>query len=216
MPVLESQPPPKIEKITFSEELTDLAGHFGDRAVTVGESLAATQGRGYNLLLVLVALPFLTPIPLPGFSIPFGVAAALIGSRLALGKQPWLPERFLARPLPPKFLPVLIRAASRVMRWMEYVLRSRLTWVYENSLLRRASGVGIALSGLFLMLPFPIPFSNALPASTVLLFAAGTLERDGLFFFAGCLSLVLTTSFFAALAYGGVEGLQFVQQWFRV
>lgn len=216
MPVLESQPPPKIEKITFSEELTDLAGHFGDRAVTVGEILAATQGRGYNLLLVLVALPFLTPIPLPGFSIPFGVAAALIGSRLALGKQPWLPERFLARPLPPKFLPVLIRAASRVMRWMEYVLRSRLTWVYENSLLRRASGVGIALSGLFLMLPFPIPFSNALPASTVLLFAAGTLERDGLFFLAGCLSLVLTISFFAALAYGGMGGLQFVQQWFKL
>lgn len=204
---------PRGENPTFSQELTAVAEQFGDGSVTVAEILNATKGRGFNLLLVLVALPFLTPIPLPGFSIPFGVAAALIGAREALGKRPWLPERLLSRPLPPKFLPSLIRAASRVMRWLEYVLRPRFGWVYENELLRRAAGAGIAISGVYLTLPLPIPFSNSLPAFSVLLFAAGALERDGLFFVGGCLSLLISTTFFVALAYGGAEGLQVVHQW---
>src|SRR5262245_3345927 len=66
----------------FSEELNALAARFGDQPVCLGDLLAATQGRGYNLLLVLIALPFLTPVPLPGFSIPFGLVVACLGARM--------------------------------------------------------------------------------------------------------------------------------------
>src|SRR5512137_611755 len=77
----------------FSEELRQLAGQFGERRASLGEILAATQGRGFNLLLVLISLPFITPIPLPGFSGPFGLVVVLVGMRLAMGKRPWLPRR---------------------------------------------------------------------------------------------------------------------------
>jgi hypothetical protein len=46
-------------------------------------------------LLLLIGLPFLTPVPLPGFSTPFGFLVLLIGARLALGRQPWLPKTIL-------------------------------------------------------------------------------------------------------------------------
>jgi hypothetical protein len=38
------------------------------------------------------------------------------------------------------------------------------------------------LSGLLMLLPLPIPLTNTLPALTVVLLAAGAIERDGLFF----------------------------------
>ncbi len=69
---------------TFSEELRHLANHFTDRPATLAAILAATRGRGFDLLLVLICLPFLTPIPLLVLSTPFGLVVFLIGTRLAL------------------------------------------------------------------------------------------------------------------------------------
>ena len=165
-------------RIRFSEELQQLIRTFDGRPVKVGEILQATKGRGFHLLLVCIALPFVTPIPLPGFSIPFGVAVALIGARLAMGRKPWLPQRILDYQLPPQFLAKLLSSASRVVRWIEYLLRPRLIFMQEGVIFRRVAGLLIAISGLYLIIPLPIPFSNSLPACTVLLLSAGALERD--------------------------------------
>jgi hypothetical protein len=192
----------KVPHLRFSEELQQLTQAFEGRPVKVSEILLATKGRGFHLLLVCIALPFVTPIPLPGFSIPFGVAVALIGARMALGQKPWLPQRILEYQLPPQFLGKLLRSASRVVRWIEYLLRPRLTFMQERVVFRRVAGLLIAISGLYLIIPLPIPFSNSLPAWTVLLLSAGALERDGLFFVGGCVSFVLTTTFFVLLATG--------------
>lgn len=88
----EPEPAPRR---AFSAELRYLASQFGERPATLGALLAATQGRGIDLLLLLLALPFLTPIPLLGLSTPFGLVVGLIGMRLAVGRRPWLPQRLL-------------------------------------------------------------------------------------------------------------------------
>jgi hypothetical protein len=62
-----------------------------------------------------------------------------------------------------------------------------------------------------LMLPFPLPFSNSLPAWTVLLLSAGALGRDGLLFFGGCLMFLLSLAFFALVAFGGVEAFELLR-----
>lgn len=193
---------------TFSLELRELIIRFDDRPVRLAEVLEATQGRGYHLLLVLIALPFVGPIPLPGFSIPFGFAVTLVGARLALDQKPWLPERLLQRELPPHFLGKVINAASRIMQGLEFFLRPRLRFVRQHAIFERIAGLLIAISGLMLMLPFPLPFSNSLPAWTVLLLAAGTLGRDGLFFFAGCVSFATSVAYFALVFLGGIEAIE--------
>jgi hypothetical protein len=199
-------------KSTFSEELRKLAERFAERPVQLGEILDATHGRGINLLLVLIALPFLTPIPLPGFSIPFGLVVAIIGARMALGQKPWLPQKLLRRELPPRHLSRLLKAASRVVKWLEWFLRPRLALMNDSVISRRLAGALITLSGLFLIVPLPVPFSNSLPACTVLLLAAGALERDGLAFLAGCGLFAVTTAFFLLLALGGAEAEQRLQK----
>lgn len=192
---------------TFSAELRELISRFDDRPARFGEILEATQGRGYHLLLLLIALPFVGPVPLPGFSIPFGLAVTLIGTRLALDRKPWLPRRLLERELPAHTLTKWLGGISRIMRGVEYFLRPRWGFVPDHAVFGRVAGFLIALSGLMLMLPFPLPFSNSLPAWTVILLSAGALGRDGLFFFAGCAAFVLSVFFFALVAVGGMEAI---------
>src|SRR5688572_13594976 len=79
----------------LSEELAALVEAFAERSVTLQEVLEVLHGRAYTLLLFFLALPFCTPIPLPGVSTPFGIVIALIGFRLSLGQKPWLPKKLL-------------------------------------------------------------------------------------------------------------------------
>lgn len=190
---------------TFSEELRHLANQFTDRPATLAAILAATHGRGFNLLLVLICLPFLTPIPLLVLSTPFGLVVFMIGARLALGRRPWLPRRLLERELPSGFITKLLSAATRVVRWLEVLLRPRLRFLHEQVLFQRVSGVLIMISGLLLLLPLPVPLTNTLPALTVILLASGAMERDGVFFLAGCVAFAVAAAYFGALAFGGAH-----------
>ena len=105
----------------FSEDLKDLAGQFAERSVNLGELLRRTQGRGINLLLMTAAIPFVTTIPVPGFSIPFGLVAIIAGTRMASGKAPWLPQKLLSRELPSRFVTRLLNTSSRVAKWLEHL-----------------------------------------------------------------------------------------------
>lgn len=201
IPVLRALP----ARPKFSQELRRLAEQFADRPARLSEILAATQGRGFNLLLLVIGLPFLTPIPLPGLSTPLGFVVLLIGARLALGHRPWLPEKILHRQLPARFITKLLGAASRMVRGLEVLLRPRLDFLHEQWIYRRIAGTLIMISGLLLLLPLPIPLSNSLPALTVVLLAAGAMERDGIFFLAGCAVFSATLAFFGLLAFGGAH-----------
>jgi len=70
---------------------------------------------------------------------------------------------------------------------------------------RRVAGAIIMKSGLLLLLPLPIPLTNSFPALTIVLIAAGALERDGLFFLAGCGVFASTLVYFTLLAIFGTH-----------
>jgi len=209
-----SAPPPDVsptKQSAFSAELDELVARFEDRPVRLIEILEATQGRGYHLLLLLIALPFVGPIPLPGFSIPFGLVVFLLGLRLALDRGPWLPRRVLQREISMSALRRLITATGRIVRAMETLVRPRLGFVPDHVVFSRIAGLLIAASGAMLMLPFPLPFSNSLPAWTVLLLSVGALGRDGLFFFAGCAMFLVSVAFFALVVFGGAEAFELLR-----
>ena len=198
----------------FSQELRGLAAQFADHPARVSEILAATKGRGFDFLLLLIGLPFLTPVPLPGLSTPFGFVVMVIGAQRAIGRGPWLPESFLRRELPARFITRVLVSGSRMVGGLEVLLRPRLEFLHGQWVYRRVAGMLIMVSGLLLLLPLPVPLSNSLPSLTVVLLAAGAMERDGLFFLAGCTMFVLTVAFFAVLAFGGAHILDSLRRIF--
>jgi len=197
----------KTAPLRLSEELGRLAEIFAERSVTLRELVDVIQGRAYTLLLILLSLPFCTPVPLPGVSTLVGSVIALIGFRLALRRKPWLPARLLDASLPPRFFANLLKAAKRLVSFLEWALHPRLAFLVDNGPAQHLYGAVVFISGVLLLLPLPVPFSNILPAFTVLLVSAALLERDGYCAIASLFSFALTLCFFAALAWGGTEGV---------
>ena len=163
----------------LSEELTVLHQQFAERPVTLREVILVLRGRAYDLLLILLALPFCTPIPLPGLSTPFGLVIAILALRLALGQHPWLPEKLQDKQLPPGFFGKLIAATAGVIRLLEKLLRPRLAPLTDHGWLRQLHAVTMVIAAVVLLLPLPIPLTNTFPGWVILLIASGLMERDG-------------------------------------
>ena len=136
--------------------------------------------RGLLILCMILTMPFLLPVSIPGSSIPFGAIIALHGVGIVTHRAPWLPERLMNRRLAAHALvPLLARGAclfARLARWV-YPRPWPLT---HGPTIGRLNGILLALSGILLMSPLPLPLSNTLPAYRALFLAAGSLEHDAL------------------------------------
>lgn len=199
----------------LSADLRRVIEAFGHREVTLGEIIELMQQRAYLFLLLLIALPFSTPVPLPGLSTPFGMIIAFIGVRIACGLSPWLPDRMLRVRLPAKWLPKIFRAAERLVIWLEKFLKPRLSFVVQAPALRRLHGVIIAICGILLLLPLPIPMTNLFPALSVVLLACALLENDGYFSVAGGVVFLMAGGYFTLLGFGGTTALTATWDWVR-
>jgi len=199
----------------LSEELADLRDRSALGALTLREVIYTLGGRAYTLLVLLLALPFITPIPLPGLSTPFGLAIALIALRLTLGQRPWLPMKLQRKVLPPGFFGKLFAVAEKTIRIIEKLIRPRLTFLTDTLGLVQLHAVLMLTAALVLLLPIPIPFTNSFPAWAILLVAAGLLERDGAFILAGYLIFALGVLYFIFLGEAATALLQELGQWIR-
>jgi hypothetical protein len=197
----------------LSVELAQLRDAFAGRTATLREVIEVLAGRAYELLMILLVLPFLLPVSLPGLSTPFGLAVAVIGLQLALGRLPWLPRRLLDRQLPPGFFTKVVGVTAGVVKFLERALRPRLLAVTGARWLNGLHLFVVVVAGLLLALPMPIPFTNTFPAWTILLLAAGLMQRDGWFVLGGYVVLVATAVFFALLGGAITEALKHALHW---
>lgn len=203
--------PPLPRKL--SEELADLREQVGTRAVTLREVIYRLRGRAYSLLLILLCLPFTQPIPLPGLSTPIGLAIAFIAMRLALGQRPWLPKKLQRKILPAGFFAKTFAVAAWVLRILESFLRPRWPLICANRSALQIHALIMLIAALVLLLPLPIPFSNTFPGWTILLLAAGMLERDGLFILLGYVTFILGTAYFVLLGETANHLIHMFTQW---
>jgi hypothetical protein len=204
-------PPPR----RLSEELADLQARAGDRAVPLREVIFVLRQRAYLLLIVLLALPFIQPVPLPGLSTPLGLAIVLIALRLSLGQRPWLPMRIQRAKLPAGFFGKVLTFTARLLRFLESVLRPRWPALTGTGLLNQLHAIVILASASILLLPLPIPLSNLLPAWAIFLLACGLLERDGLFIALGYVAFVIGAAYFFLLGSIANEAIQHLWEWLR-
>ena len=199
--------------LKLSEELSNLRARAGERAVTLREVLYVLGGRAYLVLVVLLVLPFVSPISIPGLSTPFGLAIALIALRLALGQRPLLSKELQRKTLPAGFITKLFGVAGKVLQFLEKFLRPRLTVLTDTRMLQRLHAGLMLIAAITLLLPLPIPLTNTFPAWAILLLAAGLLERDGVFILGGYTVFVAGVLYFVFLGEAAEHLVQVLLHW---
>lgn len=166
--------------------------------VSLGELVASLETRAFGIVLMLLAIPNLTPGPtIPFFSTFFGLPLIFVAGQMMLGYQaPWIPERLARVLIPRRRLSETIAAALPRLRRVEHILKPRLRRLAGPAMSRAVGALGIVLG---LLLTLPIPLYSMLPAFAVLLVAFGLLAHDGL--------AVVLGAAMAAIAVAALVGL---------
>jgi len=195
---LENHEPQATESVSLAEELRNLGKHFEARPAALGEVFGILGARASAFLIVLCALPFSTPISIPGLSTPFGLVILLLASCHFMGLPPWLPERLRRVQLPGNFFAKVIVGSAGLVGWLELQLKARWTVLTDAEWKRRLHTGVVIMAAMLLMLPLPPlpPFTNTLPALVSVVITFSVLKRDGLGVLAGHGLFLFTVGYF--------------------
>jgi len=211
--VIVPRPPRQLRLDELLQELgarTEPDGTEATRRDTlrVGElvDLAADGGFGFLIgILTLIAIPFF------GLSTPFGLAIALVGLQMIIGRHtPWLPARARRRDLKMTMLDRVRGILARRTRWLARSTRRR----WEILISTRLVGLGIVILALGLALPLPIPGSNLIFLIPIFVYSVGLLERDGVWVAIGHLLLAVDLALLFVFSATVVVVLERIWGWF--
>lgn len=160
--------------------------------VNLKDIVTLLGGKGKPLVLIFLSLPFCQPIQIPGVSTPFGIAIAFIALRIGFGHQIWLPKSILKKKIPEASLNKVLKASIALTKKIKRFTHPRMLWLCTPHFLHILHGIVLALLGLFLALPLPIPLSNLIAAWAIFLISFGLLEDDGLFILIGYIIPIFT------------------------
>jgi hypothetical protein len=182
----------------LSHELDSFLAGLDGKDSTFGALLDHIAGKGFGLLLLILALPAALPVPAPGYATPFGLLMVFLGLQMLVGKSnPWLPQGIRRKRLKHKTCAFAVRNSGKVLRLVEWLVRPRLSGLARNRVFLALVSVVIILMAGFMILP--IPLTNTAPSFVIFLLAAGILEEDGLVLLGG-LILAPLAAFIASMA----------------
>ncbi len=198
---------------TAAEPLSILLGRILEGAggpVSLSALMERTGGRGRFVLIILLCLPFTTPVPLPGVSSVIGIAIAwlvLLGAGSRPARLPgWLGRRTLSS----DSLKVILTVSRRLVEGLERVVHPRRSeWLTTRWSRWLHAALMVLLAGL-LTLPLPIPFTNAAPAYALILLSLCLMERDGRLIFLAYGVSIAAVVYVVGMMVGGVELFQWL------
>lgn len=196
--------PFELEDKSCSQILFDLMQTAPKDGMTVRAVIHSLGERGLLMACMVFALPSMLPIPVPGMSIPQGLVIMLIGVGILLNRAPLLPERALEHRISHKILFMILEKGAHLFHRIEKLSYPRMLplthgWVHGFN------GILLVLGAITLMAPFPIPFSNVLPAYAILFTAFGTLQRDGWLVLAGYAMYLFSLLYITVVSYFGMS-----------
>ena len=163
-----------------------------DENLTLSEIVDLLGKDGLLLFAALLTVIFLIPVSLPGFSTVFGVIIFFIGVSHLLNRSLWLPVRVKSKTVSAEKFRASLNKGIKWFRLLEKISKpQRLSFLIYNKIANKINGLFILIGSLLLMLPFGLlPFSNTLPAISILFLSIGFLQKDGIIIILGHLSLI--------------------------
>ncbi|MAS35120.1 MAG: protein exod [Anaerolineaceae bacterium] len=190
---------------SLAATLSDVVNALPPGSITLRDLLALIGEQGMLFFCIIMTIPFLTPLPLPGISTVFGILIMLISIGVVFNRVPWLPRPLMNRQIACAQLAPVLQRGAQLFNRVERFIRPRIPALTHQSTVNRLNGLLLLLAGFLLILPLPvIPFSNMLPGWAILLLAAGMLQRDGIFVIVGYVLTLFSTFYLAGWAVAAV------------
>lgn len=190
----------------LSEEFRRLAFSCSEKDMSLKELAVQTESRAQALLTLILSVPFLFFIPLPGLSIIFGAFIMINGLRITAKKKLWFPSLLLRKRISSYALKKAFLIAERWAIRIERFVRPRGEIFHRHPFFERINGIMLMCCGFFLALPLP-PGTNFLPGLTTFLLSLGILEEDGYCLLVAHFIFTLVLGFYIALPIVGIEAL---------
>ena len=204
-----------LQALRLSEELEGLLSIAPGCPVSLRTIVEHLHFRGLPALIVLLCVPFLFPVAIPGLSIPFGIAIALCGLRLGLGHSLWMPDFLLRREISYDLLQKLVGSAAKFYRKVEKLVRPRMHFLQRWPGMINLMGFMIMIGGILLSLPIPppFPFTNTIPGLAIIFMALGIMERDGVCTLIGYAIALFGLCYVGLIFFLGTAGIRYVWEW---
>jgi hypothetical protein len=193
----------KDTDVSLGTLLSETADAVRGKTISLRDLLEQIGEQGLLLFCIILTLPFLLPVSIPGVSTVIGAVIILVGIGVTMNRIPWLPERLMSRTFEGEQLIPALEKGVELFGKVESFLKPRLTVLSEGSMMNTINGLVLTFAAVLLIFPFGlIPFSNTLPALAILFLAVGIAQRDGVFILLGYIMTIATVIYFGGLFYG--------------
>jgi hypothetical protein len=174
------------------------------RPFTLGEALDSLDGSAYALIALILAIPFVQPLPLGPVTMLGGLTFLALGWQMWRGRlSPVLPQKIRKVEMSEKSWRTLGNVCLKIVRFCHKFTKPRLYGLVEGRQGQRIGGMILMMAGALMAIPFGVlPFNNSLPALAILFFCFGDMESDGLMTVIAFGWIVLTILYFAAFFIG--------------
>jgi hypothetical protein len=182
----------------IDDALTHCADHAAGEGILLSDALEKIGPNGFCFASILLAVPFIQPVPLGPLTVICGATFIALGWQMVRGRNvPALPKSARGLRIQGKFWLGVISFTRRILAFCRRFSRERRGHWVEGERGRRTVGWLILVGGVLLAIPVAnLPLNNFFPALMIFFAALAWIERDGL--------LVILS-----LAWGGVTILYF-------
>lgn len=160
--------------------------------------LAILGERAFGIVLLFFSLPSALPFSaVPGISLVFSVPIALFACQMIFARETlWLPKIIAQRTIHKQTISKMIHATTPYLIKIEYFLEPR--WEFMTCRFMEIIN-GFIILCLAILLMLPIPLSNFIFATLLIIFSLGLIEKDGILIVMGYIGTIFYASFIYVL-----------------
>lgn len=193
-----------VNNLATSKKLNEIQEELPADNVSLKELINIMSGEGLQFIIIILIAPFLIPASIPGSSTPFGILIILLEIAFLNNKVLYIPDFIGKYEISKENVLKLFDIIKKALGYIEKISKPRGKLSTKKYVLQFNAILNIILA-ILLFLPLPIPFTDFVPAVSMLLLAVSTLERDSYLMVLGYVATILTIIYFSSVGYVGVE-----------
>lgn len=198
------------EKIlSTSKKLQKTKESLPDKDMTLMDLITSLSTEGVQMLVIILIAPFLLPASIPGSSTPFGILIILLQIAYLRNKSLYLPNFIGKYEIANETVKKLFEILEKALSYVEKISKPRGNFS-ENKHILKFNSIIIIILAVLLFLPLPIPFTDFVPAVSILVLSVSTLEKDSYLMILGYFFTIGTIFYFASVGYVGIEIIKYV------